>query len=590
MRERSLKIPCLVMVIVLGLFWLPHLVKAKQRDGVVRSKPTVDSFYNVKVGNIGVYVDNFGLIGNSRIISATFEWPAGSGALYLFEGRLWFGSIVEGAKLVSTGDDFEWATTDDPADTVQVTTGEKATSELDTYCSFQDNAKRNSDREIGIKVIQRTYAWSISYLADFLIYDWTLTNVTGKDLTDCYVGLAMDADICSKEGTEPHIDDLTSYDSVNKISYLYDWDNPKIPGNDIGGPNGECPGYIGTIPLSSPPAADGKTLKDTPTSHYWWDWNHDPGTDDLKYDYMASHKHLDTPSSPFDYRYLQAYGPYNLKPKESIRIITATGMGKGITGLQTNLLAAKKLFDANANTEGKWLVSEPPPSPTLVVKPGDKSVTLTWDSSPESHIDPITKEADYEGYRIWKSATGVIGDWTLLADFDKIDAYSLNAGLPQKNAEGLYEFTDTNVHNGYPYYYAVTSYDYGDLSEIGSLESSQVTNRTYTSPSALAQDKDAKKIYVYPNPYRAAAPWDFKPNKDNPSEERVRFNNIPGECTIRIYTLAGDLVKEIKHTDGTGSQDWDLISRNTQKIVSGIYLYQIEAKGINHIDKLVVIR
>lgn len=569
-------------------------IEAREQTPVRLAKTAVDDYDNVAIGNVGVLVTNYGKFGNYELGVDTFEWPIGSGNTYLFEGRIWFGTKLAGEKVVSTGDDFEWGTAPDArADTVLVITGDEATSEYDTYAVMTDDVAGNPN-VIGVELTQRTYNWSISYLDDFIIYDFTFKNISGTDLTECYVGFAMDCDVSGDEGAERYIDDLTGWDPEHLISYMYDSDNPEVPGDDTGGPTGmESPGYIGTMPLVAPAPVDGRVGADTPSSHYWWDWNHDPGSDELKYDYMASGKYLDTPPSPFDYRYLQSYGPYDIPAGKSIRIVIVTGLGKGLAGLQANLSAAKDLFEANrdrwASDGGKWLASGPPPSPGLTVTSGDQMVTLTWDDGSEGHVDPVTGATDFEGYRVWKSPTGIEGDWTLLADFDRIDAFGLNTGLPPKNADGLYEFVDRDVHNGYPYHYAVTVYDDADLAAVGSLESSKTTNRQFASPSALAQT-DESKIYVYPNPYKADAPWDFQPDLYNPSDERIRFNNIPSRCTIRIFSLSGDLIRTLNHTSGTGSEDWNLISRNTQKVVSGIYLYNIRGEGVDYIGKFVIIR
>ena len=261
-------------------------------------------------------------------------------------------------KHVSCGDDYEWGTDlIGPADTLRVITGEDAVSDLDTYCVMTDRVLTNSGREIGIEVTQRTYAWRTSYLDDFIIYDLTFKNIGAVDLRECYVGFAMDCDVSKHEGSGHSIYDVTSWDPENLISYMYDADNPEVPGDDTGGPTGlESPGYMGTIPLFSPPASDGRAPADHPSSHYWWDWNHDPAWDESKYAYMASGMFLETPS-PFDHRYLQSYGPYDISAGGSIRIVVAMGVGEGLVGLQENLLAAKELFMTNRDTEGKWIVS-----------------------------------------------------------------------------------------------------------------------------------------------------------------------------------------------------------------------------------------
>ncbi len=75
----------------------------------------------------------------------------------------------------------------------------------------------------------------------------------------------------------------------------------------------------------------------------------------------------------------------------------------------------------------------------------------------------------------------------------------------------------------------------------------------------------------------------------------IHFANLPPECTIRIYTLDGDLVRELTHDvdpqDPTsGHASWDLVTRNTQLVVSGIYYWTIEEpSGKVQMGKLVVI-
>ncbi|MFH1071634.1 MAG: hypothetical protein V1794_18590, partial [Candidatus Glassbacteria bacterium] len=54
--------------------------------------------------------------------------------------------------------------------------------------------------------------------------------------------------------------------------------------------------------------------------------------------------------------------------------------------------------------------------------------------------------------------------------------------------------------------------------------------------------RDLKRIKVVPNPYIASSPLDLTTTDIN-----LRFVNLPGVCTIRIYTVAGHLVDVIEH-------------------------------------------
>ncbi len=93
-------------------------------------------------------------------------------------------------------------------------------------------------------------------------------------------------------------------------------------------------------------------------------------------------------------------------------------------------------------------------------------------------------------------------------------------------------------------------------------------------------------IKVVPDPYYAFAPgWDV-----DEGESKVQFQNLPEECTVRIYTLAGDLIKTIEHTDGTGFVWWNLQSEGQRLIASGIYVYHVESRHGDHIGRFAVVK
>ena len=167
-----------------------------------------------------------------------------------------------------------------------------------------------------------------------------------------------------------------------------------------------------------------------------------------------------------------------------------------------------------------------------------------------------------------------------------------------------YEYVLDNLQPSVPYYFSVTSFDYGSLKvDLGALESSPLTNavQEYALPSGDVVEDSALSVLVYPNPYRidggyAAAGYE---NRDRVrSAERARvinFANLPKVCKIRIYSLDGDLIREIDHyypEGGPGSQHetWDVISRNTQAVVTGIYLWQVSSDMGEQIGKLVIMK
>ncbi len=76
------------------------------------------------------------------------------------------------------------------------------------------------------------------------------------------------------------------------------------------------------------------------------------------------------------------------------------------------------------------------------------------------------------------------------------------------------------------------------------------------------------------------------------------FYNIPGYCEIKIFTERGDLIKILDHTDGSGDERWNLVSKDRQIVVSGIYIAYIKVtenspnfnKGESTFKKFIVIR
>jgi hypothetical protein len=155
-----------------------------------------------------------------------------------------------------------------------------------------------------------------------------------------------------------------------------------------------------------------------------------------------------------------------------------------------------------------------------------------------------------------------------------------------------------------PYYFSVTAFDYGSLKvDLGALESSPLINAVMEYPLASAEEveKQGMKVIVYPNPYRidgGYAESGFENRDRDRSNERTRritFANLPKVCTIRIFTIDGDLVREIEHNYPEGGptsqlEVWDVISRNTQAVVTGLYLWQVESEMGEQIGKLVIMK
>jgi hypothetical protein len=61
----------------------------------------------------------------------------------------------------------------------------------------------------------------------------------------------------------------------------------------------------------------------------------------------------------------------------------------------------------------------------------------------------------------------------------------------------------------------------------------------------------------------------------------VRFTYLPEKCTIKIFDLAGHLVRQFEKADATTPfLDWDLTNHYGATVASGIYIYHVEVPGI----------
>jgi len=176
---------------------------------------------------------------------------------------------------------------------------------------------------------------------------------------------------------------------------------------------------------------------------------------------------------------------------------------------------------------------------------------------------------------------------------------------------GRYSYTDTDVLDGFIYFYAITAVDSSGSFGINgtpgdwamhegrkyAVEADGVIPHSATAPLA------GRHVIVVPNPYRGRAAWNLSPSPSDPTGAHVDFMHMPPDAwTLRIFTLAGDLVTTIRSTDLTvqgrpqqesaddGEASWNLISRNGQDVASGIYLFSVQSREGTERGKFVLIR
>lgn len=315
-------------------------------------------------------------------------------------------------------------------------------------------------------------------------------------------------------------------------------------------------------------------------------------------------------------------GPWDLAPGESVRIITGEVLGtvpyettvdpatteadiaEGEEILYERADKAQFIVDQELKGNG-WNMPDAPPAPWEVRVEPDLVTTgnvVIWDTDIESIVDPDYGSNDIAGYHIWRAVYSSIGPWELIGTVNKGDATYLSGSE--------YRFSDNNAGLGFLYYYAVSSFDTGHSNwpldaaawtafnngnaAVPALESIKTLYKSGGFPQPFttkrAPGSALTDVRVYPNPFVKSSGFETRGAGDI-----INFANVPGVCTIKIFTFRGDLIKTIEHNTGFGSATWDQLTDTGQWIESGIYFYQVISKsgatdGQKHIDKFVVIR
>jgi hypothetical protein len=262
---------------------------------------------------------------------------------------------------------------------------------------------------------------------------------------------------------------------------------------------------------------------------------------------------------------------------------------------------------------------------------------------PDGHRDTATVDICLEYGDLWDRQTGQIlrpdttvqcvgypGPCTGL--YEGCINGRTDCGLPGNKEQrilykiGRYQLVDREVKNGFVYFYSVTAFDStgsgGSALELSGRRSAVEAEGVVPQSTAGT----GRKVWVVPNPYRGftritdrPSSWDLTPNASDPTGTHIDFMGLPaGQWKVRIYTVSGDLVAELKSDDpvnesirgpvvgpdanvrpgfnrqqdnpNDGQARWNLISRNGQDIVSGIYIFTVDSSQGTQRGKFVVIR
>jgi hypothetical protein len=443
---------------------------------------------------------------------------------------------------------------------------------------------------------------------------------------------------------------VNGYFSNNSAGYLEDVRTAYVQ-NTVNRPS--TPAGITVLDVGA------KSIDSVRYTFQWYPGTGSPTPDRTRYSFMSSGVILpDEFPSTSDTRMFFSFGPVargnttRIAPGDSVKIAVAVISGEGLrdgpNNLRDNAALALELYRRG------WTTRPVPPSPPLRVTKGDDRVTLNWDWRPgDATCDPleIWDDSDkfvgalpdthwrrrsphftcpprldpnptggriFEGFRVWRSESPTYNSrsFALIRQYDYPDDLNFEYGT------GLeYSLVDSGLVRGRTYWYAVTSFSTPGVSLVEvPIDSTTTRIDTLISPPTESDFTESMEkvilpfregevlgtVKVVPNPYRTdvdytfeGGGWEGLSRQWTEGKRVVWFIHLPKKCTIRIFTLTGDLVNTIEHDDDvrklssdrpTGQEEWNLLSTSGRAISSGIYVYGVESDFGRQVGKFVVIR
>ncbi|MBI3141664.1 MAG: hypothetical protein HYZ16_02430 [Bacteroidetes bacterium] len=526
---------------------------------------------------------------------------------------------------------------------------------------------------LGAVVKQSAYAWNYSFADFFVIVDYEITNSSKENWDSVYVGFWSDmvvrnvnvtrdggAAFFSKGGAGILPDETSFYVfqvSGDDLAYTQSYGAARILGVEWGNEFFHPANRQRFIDLGMEPPR---------VNYNFWEYNSTtgltvyPATDNAKYAVLK--KSMGNAIPDYENRLklasnkiqLISIGPIpSISPGQSAHFVMALVCAKQLPDpnattttdtetaraqLMKHLDWAKRTYigeDINENGRldpgedlnqdnklDKYILPEPPLMPSTRIVPGNNEVRIYWADNSLSSIDPISKERDFEGFKLYRSnlgsdLSGTGNELQLIAQWDSLgNAVGFNNGFEEiklkepvviDSQEYHFMYQIKGLLNGWQYRFVLTAFDQGDDNlGLDPLESSFTANafQVVAGTGLASAIDDTWTVGVYPNPYRGAAAWDG----ENSKTRKLYFTNLTAHCTINIYTTSGEPVAQIEHQaqdyrgsdirwfqdfagDGStrvfsgGEHAWDLLSSSGQSIAQGMYLFAVKDHSTGRVYK-----
>ncbi|HCA79214.1 MAG TPA: T9SS C-terminal target domain-containing protein, partial [Bacteroidetes bacterium] len=231
----------------------------------------------------------------------------------------------------------------------------------------------------------------------------------------------------------------------------------------------------------------------------------------------------------------------------------------------------------NSPSTGAYNISKtyiPIPAPVLFVfDAADVKNKLVWGPQVEGFTNlPNVQSAKAAGrikaglsHYIVLKAPEALGPWVRL---DSVGIRDPRYYDKDPEYAGRYVLRDLASLLSENYYYAVISVD-----SLGGK--SGMTNISYHPTQKGAVAALGGKLYVAPNPLILSSNFGGS-TREGDIKDKIGFYGLPKRSTIRVFSYSGQLIGTVEHNSNTYSHEWFQISRNSQRIASGVYFYIVE--------------
>jgi len=605
----------------------------------------------------------------------SMEYPLNSGVEHLFEAGLWLGAYRGGQLSVSTSslDDasgyaagkagFEfsplpgWPVLEKsslPGNTNYSLTAlahqefELHFTDSLTYVPGSGQPIANHLLPLQAKVRLNSLAWNFPFADYFVVLQYKITNMGPLPWDSMYTGIWSDLVVRNVNVTNDRGGAFFNKGSVGQEDSLQAIYAFHVIGDDAGFANSYgAIQYLGAElngKFYHPLASSSPGFKVNPN---YWIYNQAAPTSDLqRYDRLRNRgnfgpsANLNTPgnrvqllgSGPFDRidsgQTLTYYVAMVCAPRRSDQnpdsYWARTDLRKNLGWAQRTFLGedlnANGILDSTEDLNGnsvldRFVLPEPPNRPAFRSEFTPDGIEIYWDDRAERSVDPITKEKDFEGYKLYLSKPGddrfpdAVSRMNLIGQWDSAgNSIGYNNGFQAVRLQNpryfegdttayRYKYRLGNLLAGWQYLCVLTAFDRGN-NEVGleSLESSKASSLMRLFPGNPADTLNRDLIVgVYPNPYRIGAAWDGS----NARSRKIYFHGLPARCVIKVFTLAGDPVAILQHDQSEdyngsnaqwyseyapdptqtrlagGEHAWDLLSDSKQSVQAGIYLFNV---------------